>query len=544
MDTATIDENNAHVTKSYEVLAEKTGANLQQMIDKDKNTYNTIRNNDSNQLASITTNLKNNLTKMTNNVKTSVNAMVNKNKTGLNTARTTSQTQLAAMNTILRSRLTSMTNNVKTSVNAMVNKNAVGLNAARNTTKIQLKSITSATVKANQKMIAAWNTMKNGIVSAANQIKSESTSHFNSLSSTIGSFYRKLQNPSGFGAGPGTGKVSSIRGPNSNNGFRRIAKVMRQYAMPEYVTLGDIRRNPLISTRNIGSYIKSQNGKYSLSDLIRSGNVVDLPLGLADPKNKGAGWTSGVPKHVSKIKETSKNWSMKGPVILGQYPTSIGFKVREFMNGTPSIDFATFKQIAEDVFSQTRYDFYYDDQKHGSWLGALRDGALNCYHGALAIINMANAMGLSGSLVHGHWNKTGHFWANIAGHKMDVTGWQQQRNWTPAASHAGPAPKSWSFEDLFTELKKELSDNDSNEIVINPNNGEITINGECKVVHEFINLPENITAEEVARLINETSSNESWIKNLVKNTVFQKLDLTEKARIESKNRRARGMING
>ena len=483
------------VASSYDTLANMTGSSLQTMIDKDKNAYNLIRNNDATQLSAITTNLQNKMNTMSNKVKTSMDTMLNKNKTGLNNA--------------------------------------------RNTTQTQLNNITHATVKANQKMIDSWNTMKTGIVNAASKIKSDSTSHFDKLESTIGNFYRKLQNPGGFGAGP-NGRVSSVKRTGRANGFKRIAQVMKQYAMPQYLSLGEIQRNPFISTNNIGNYITpNKNNKYSLNDLIFSGNI-RIPIGLEDPQNKGAGWTDGVSKHVAKIKDTSKNWSMKGPKILGKYATSIGFKVNDFMNGTPKIDYGTFRQMAEDVFGQTQYEFYYDDQHHGNWLNAFKAGSMNCYHGALALINFANACGLPGSLVHGHWNKTGHFWANIAGRKMDVTGWQNQRNWTPSQSHAGPAPKtSWNLEDLFYELKQEL--NSDEKVVVNNNGGELILSGEVTILHDFLNLPENISVDEIARLINDAPGNESWIKKLVKNTVFQKWDLKEKARIDSKTRRARGV---
>ena len=85
-------------------------------------------------------------------------------------------------------------------------------------------------------------------------------------------------------------------------------------------------------------------------------------------------------------------------------------------------------------------------------MNAFQHGGMNCSDSSDALIAMAHACGLSASKVHGHWNKFGHFWATVNGHKMDTTGWMNQRNWTPAASHAGPAPKTWSLEDLFSEL--------------------------------------------------------------------------------------------
>ena len=492
-----VNDSNSEVINSFDNLATTTGTSLQSMVDKDKLAYDKIRTNDSNQLSAITSNLQ--------------------------------------------SKMNTMTSKVKSSMDTMINKNKTGLTSANNTTKNQLNSITTATVKANTKMIASWDTMKKGIVSAADKIKTDSTKHFSKLEKTIGSFYRKLQNPGGFGAGPGNGRVSTVKRVGGTNGFKKIANVMRQYSMPQYMNLGEIRRNPLISTANIGSYITpGKNNKFAVNDLIRSGNI-RIPLGLEDPTNTGAGsWTSGVSKHVKKIKDVSKDWRMKGPKIIGKYQTSTGFKVSDFINGTPKINYSTFKQMAEDVFSQCHYEFYYDSNKYGNWMTAFKHGGMNCSDSSDALIAMAHACGLSAHKVHGHWNQYGHFWANVAGHKMDTTGWMQRRNWTPAASHAGPAPKTWSLEDLFEELKDSqqevvVESNDySNGLVLD---GEVTV----KHLHEFINLPDTVSAKEVAKLINDSTNEDSWIKNLVQNNVFQKWDLKEKARIEGKTRRARGI---
>ena len=69
----------------------------------------------------------------------------------------------------------------------------------------------NSTTRTTQAMTRAWNTMKTSIIAAANKIKTDATAHFNKLSSTIGTFYRKLQNPSNWGAGGGTGTPSSVR---------------------------------------------------------------------------------------------------------------------------------------------------------------------------------------------------------------------------------------------------------------------------------------------------------------------------------------------
>lgn len=507
VDTSTLKESNSEIIGSFDNLAVTTGNALQTIVDKDKKAYEAIRNNDNTQLSAMTTNLQSKMSNMTNNVRTNMDAIVNKNKTGMNTV--------------------------------------------KNTTKTQLDSMVTKTKQANAKMINSWKIMQTGIVSAADRIKSDSTTHFNKLSSTIGSFYRKLQNPSGFGAGPGNGSISKGKPlrRNSSNGFKNITNAIRKAQLPQYLSLSQIKSNPLISSDNIGNYITTsgKNNKFSVPDLIRSGNI-KIPIGLEDLKNRGAGWTTGVSKHVQKIKDTSKNWGMKGPKIIGKYQTSHGFKVKEFLNGTPKIDFSTFKQMAEDVFSQCHYDFYYDSNKYGSWQNAFRIGLMNCSDSSDALIAMAHSMGLPASKVHGHWGKTGHFWANVAGHKMDTTGWMNQRNWTPAASHAGPAPRGLSFGEFIDAIK---SKNDSTLVVDNnSSDDDVEIKGKVTVehIHKFIDLPEGVSAAEVARLINEAPENQNWliklIKLLVKEKHFQDLDLKEKIKLNKKNARAGGIISG
>ena len=322
--------------------------------------------------------------------------------------------------------------------------------------------------------------------------------------------------------------------------MRAIANTIRKAQIPEYLSLNQIRNNPLINMSNIVSYITSnRNHKYNVGDLIRSGNI---PFGLQDPSNKGAGsWTSGVSANVSKIKNKANKWSIKSPKIIGKYATNAAFKVKDFLTGMPKISFDVFRGMMEDVFGQANYDFYFNSDKYGDWFTAFQAGYMNCNDSTEALIAMAHAMGLPASKVHGHWGNVGHFWANVAGHKMDTTGWMTQRTWTPSKSHAGPSPSGFGFKE-FIQIIKDLFDDDSDKPTPTGNgSNDISVSGEVTIVHEFINLPEGVTAEELARLINDVPESENWIKKLVKNTVFQKWDLKEKARIEAKNNRARGV---
>lgn len=492
MDSSMVSDTNSMVTSSYDELANTTGAALQSMVEKDRLAYEAIRMNDS--------------------------------------------TQLSAINTDVQQKMNMIGSKVNTSINTMVNKNQTGLASARNTTQTQLNNITNATVKANKNMISSWTTMKDGIVSAANKIKSDSTKHFDSLSSTIGTFYGKLKNPSRWGAGPGNGRVSGVtkKASSSTSGVGRINRAIKKMGT-KYLTLGQVKQNPLLDYPNFGDYIiRGDNNRYDLGQLVKYG-ALTIPIGIG-----AGGWEDTAPSHVSLIKNTSREWDMSSPNI-GRYSTSAAtFKVKEFENGAPQIAYDTFRQLAEEVFGQTQYEFYYDDDHHGNWLNAFNAASMNCKHGAEALIAMAGAMGLSGHMVHGHWNEFGHYWASIEGHKMDVTGWQNRRTWTPSAS-AGPAPKSasYSISDLFSELKTSI-ENQSREPV-NGEYDEIQLGGSVTIVHEFLNLPPNIDEEEVARIVNETSTDDSWIKKLVQNRRFQKWDLKEKARLNGRDARARGV---
>lgn len=496
IDTSQLNSANQDVINQYGNLANLTGNSLQSMVSQDKIAFDTIKANDATQMSNITSTVGNKMQQMTNNVKTNMNNIVAKNKQGFI--------------------------------------------SAKNNTTIQLNNMVSKTKTANSKMISSWKEMSNDVISFAGKIKTRSSQHFDQLGSKIGSFYHKLQNPGGFGAGPSSpsGKVSTVK-RSGTNGFKSITNALRKYQMPQTMTLSEIRTNPFISMDNIGGYIAGNNNRFNVADLFRAGNI-KVPIGFEDPSNKGAGWSDGVGKHIKKIKSVSDKWRMKGPKIIGKYATSIGFKVGDFENGTPKIDFGTFKQIAEDVFSQIQYDFYFDSTKYGSWMNAFQHGYMNCSDSSDALIALAHACGLSASKVHGHWGNVGHFWANIAGHKMDTTGWMNQRNWTPAASHAGPAPRSMNFGDFINELK---SDNEDKEIIIeNTNSNEtVTVDGKFTIVHDFINLPGGVSADEVANIVSKTTADENWIKKLVQNIRFQKYDLKEKAKLNAKQARARGI---
>ena len=378
-------------------------------------------------------------------------------------------------------------------------------NTIKTTTEKDLKSILNSTNDVTKQMINAWKTMKDSIVQAADNIKNESTNRFNSLWSTIKTFYHNIQHPGG--AGPSSG--GHIR--RAGTGFSSLGSALRT---------------------GLSSALKPAQNRYTSVDLSNMGiptNAISYLTGTstgatvkADDVMKflqrgGAGWDSAVKPNTKFIKDKSNAWSVAGPVILGKYATGLDiFKVKDFENGTPTISFETFKKMAEAVFSQCHYLFYMDSDMYGNWQTAARNGNMNCSDSTDFLIELANACGLGGSKIHGYWNNIGHFWANIAGHKMDTTGWMLHRTWTPAQSHSGPRP---GYEETYLE---------DNSFTVN-HDGTVTLRVECDFQG---NVPENLDEEEVAQLLLKLLNERKTLKALTSNSIFQELDNKYKERIK------------
>lgn len=438
--------------------------------------------------------------------------------------------------------MNAMLAHVTSSMNLILTRTRTSLASTTAVTQSNLQNMSSSTASITSEMVDAWETMKNKIVRAASDIKSDSTRHFDKLSSTIGSFYRKLQNPSSWGAGPGGSRGPRGAGRPSGKMSNITSKMAEKVKAPHFVSVQEVRQNPCFNSSCLEYLSPTQNGSnIKTTDLIRGG-CVDCVLGLEDLGN--AGWYDSVAPNVNHIKQKSRNWSMRGPVIAGKYQTGLSFKVSDFETGTPKIDFQSFKSMAESLFSQIPYAFYYDSEKYGTWQNAIMNGECNCSDGSDALIALAHTCGLSASKVHGHWGSVGHFWATVEGHKMDTTGWQKQRNWTPAQSHAGPSPtdpfdkQNGILERIATDLQTgEEFDIYSGETV----DSELTLNGEITVKHEFINLPDGMDEKEVARLISEATNDSDWLKSLIQNSKFQDLDKKVKRRLALKSNRAKGV---
>lgn len=396
--------------------------------------------------------------------------------------------------------LNTMINQLLTNI---INKNKSAWNSVKTTTQNQLKSMLNSTKSVTAQMIQAWEKMKTSIISAANQIKSQSEQRFNSLWNTIKRFYNRIRNPGGAGS-PGTG--GSRRGRTSN---RSIGSVVRRSVKPlthQQTTrrINPINLKPLLSSAEIEYMSKSGSKMIATNDILRYFNE----------KGKGAGWSDIVKPNVNWIRNKSNEWKVNGPKVFGKYSTGNDlFKVKEFENGTPTISYDTFRRMAENVFSQCHYEFYWDSERYGNWVAAAHNGGMNCSDSTDFLIALAHACGLPATKVHGHWNQFGHYWANVAGHKMDTTGWMKRRTWTPAQSHAGSPSK--------LELDSPTGTSDSIK-----HSGEITLN-----LNLNIDGGNNLDRDSITSIVRETLGNRDTLKMIARNKDFQEIDANMKIKM-------------
>lgn len=268
--------------------------------------------------------------------------------------------------------LSSMADTAKNSYKDMATNTTTEMSNVSLTNEQYLNSMADSTLSTTAQMTNAWNSMKNKIVNAANQIKSQSYGHFSSLHRSIASFYNQLATAH-FSAGLSAGAPTTR--------FRR-ARVGRTYG-------------------STGGRIKTAGGLSSMPQT-----------------------------HVNKIMNTAYPWKIADPWFLGiQIP--MGNKVGDFKNGATSkkVSYSNFEGILAKILTARgfnnpdTYEFYYNSRKSNQqvWDSV----GCNCYDGAEMILEIASMLGLSGGLVNGSWNGIGHTGAMIGGKLYDMTQFQK-----------------------------------------------------------------------------------------------------------------------
>lgn len=443
--------------------------------------------------------------------------------------------------------LNNMQMHMMLTLNAMLMYLRLGLNNAVNTNQNNLNQMLNSTKNVTSQMVSAWNVMKNSIVQAASQIQSQASDRFSKLETKIKDFYGKLQNPSRWG---GSGNTSASK-PSTNRRVGRpsggmnvlsnaIGKsIVKKDHLKSFTTTSTLRASDCIDFDAIRHV--SNGGNISMVDLIRGG-----VLQCIDPKMY-AGWSKTATPNLNRIKELSRPWDAKGPVIsFGsiQIPSGLAFKVRDFEDGTANYGgMDAFTKVAEAIFSRIGYDYYYDSAKTGDWLSAMATGSVNCWDGASALIALASVFGLSATMGKGHWGKDGHVWAIVNGRKFDTTGYSKGYGWTPSQSVGGSSNSSLSqqnsiLESILQSSENNNQNNNSNEL---NSKSELEVKGKLELIHKFENLPENINEKELAKIVNESFDNDEFIKKLVNSPLFQKLDSRVKDKIRKQNNRKKGV---
>ena len=454
------DDTNTMIGESYDALATMMMTTLQNMVLQDQLAYGQIQSNDLATFQNISTGLNLNLL--------------------------------------------SMSTNLRTQLTNMLNTHRMAMTSATNTTRQQLAQMLNETMKVTGEMRSAWAVMADSIISAAARIKNEATTYFNQLSITIGTFYKKLQNPSQWGGGPGSSTVHSNRrvGYDPSVGSRitrSVANAMRvENHAPSSITGSKAGKLPL--AKGYLEYLNlTPSSRVSVNDLIQSGAIKEEYLGLL---SGFSGWGDVAPANVNYIKSIARNWSMKGPQIptgAGTVDTGMAFKVSEFENGTPKISFDTFEKIARALFTTVPYpaQMYFTSDRYGSWQNALAHGEMNCWDGTNCLLALANTCGFSGYMARGTWNGIAHVFPIINGKKMDTTSMQNRGNWEGVA--AGNVQinlpkvigKSTPRRDTWNPFKGLFGGDDSGEEIVN----DVTHESTVEEINVNLNHNVNVTVD-------------------------------------------------
>lgn len=375
---------------------------------------------------------------------TSLNGMVLNDQLAYGQIQTNDIATFTAITNSLNLNLMLMSNNLRMQLNNMLATHRTAMVSATTTTKQQLDLMLNETMRVTSEMRSAWAVMADSIISAAARIRNEAAAYFDQLSSTIGTFYRKLQNPSQWAGGGSNGTPSTVRHTGRDPAVmhrltRGVANTIRRdNQLPYTITATKAQQNRIIDPLTLEYMNKTSSSRLNVLDLLQSGICPNCVAGS---------WDGVVDPNVTHIKNTAREWQMRGPAIhtgVGDIDTGLSFKVSDFESGTPHISWGSFVRIATAIASAIPYDYYYNSDKYGSWQNAIAHGAWNCYDGASAMVALANACGYSGYVNCGlNWGSDGHCCAVINGYTFDTTALKQRGGWTAGpCNYSHPAPSA------------------------------------------------------------------------------------------------------
>ncbi len=419
------------------------------------------------------------------NMQTTLNQIVTNNRAGYSRIQSNTSSTLTALLNDNRNKYNSIQKNMSSTLTNITNDNKSKYTSILNTTKSTLGTLQSETNQSMGEVKKSWNGMRTSLISAASQVRSQTTSEINRLSGNIGTFYRKIRNPILFLAGPMPYRyqnkpISSLPrgryagpGPGSSGSSSEIHKLDSAPAIP--------CQNPL--------------------DCYYAG------WDYSDP------WYRTIMQYVNNYRPTFGD--------LG----NMGLTVGSFKNSTFPImgNMQAFDAVARKLIGGTRYSFYFNSR--GSPYQMAQSGAFNCWDGAMIMLALANAFGLSGYMAHGYWGDIGHVWAVINGKTYDTTAYQGGYGWSSPKVHAGPAPSSFSTTTASGFNVSEL---------------EIHETLDLNLTLQFEDLPDSIDEESLKSWLMSVINDSELVRKLVKDRGFQEWLKIEMKKTEMKDKRVAG----
>jgi len=434
-------------SEEYGLMQTNVATAWQGMATTTQTGFQGIQTNMQSTLTQIVANNQAGYTQLKNNTASTVTAMVTSNKNSYNT----------------------MQKNMSNTLTAITNDNKSKYTSILNTTKTTLNTLQSKTNDSMGQVKTSWNGMRNSLISAASQVRSQTTNEINRLSGNIAVFYRKIQNPAMLLAGP----------------------VPSRY------------RNKPWWTHPVGG---------------RAGGFAGP--GISNKEIRRLDTSPGIPCDTWYDCHFAGSWDYSDPwiqeimsIVHGYRPSfydmgSLGLKVGDFENSTWPVtgNMQLFDALAAKIVGRSHYSFYYDSNGLSPYQNAM-NGAYNCWDGAMIMIALANALGLPAYMAHGYWGNIGHVWAVVNGQTRDTTAFQGGYGWSSPKVHAGPGPKTFSGYDTSSSSDKPL--------VVEE---RITVDYNWRFPD---GVPEGIDERELARLMKENADDPEFIRALVKNRGFQ-----------------------
>ena len=327
----------------------------------------------------------------------------------------------------------SMFSGLKTTIqghmSGVVTNVSTGFENAKSYATTKITAMRDSVSNVIHQMTDAWKRMKDSILDSAKLIYDGVKSKFDSVKTTLSDFFTKLQNPSQWGSG-----------------FQPYSRQPKPLTARKMFS-PTVRRSTGKHGAGVNPYAQSSNKKMGIKDLVNMIGVnedVSIAEFLSLFSGGFGGWDFHEPSK-KRIFDTGKTWKTAPPSIQGIGSVGDGYKVGRFWNGKPSFTFSEFEQVAQAIFSQIPYKFYYDSEWKGSWVNALLSGAVNCSDGADALIALARVFGFDGYKQHTNLaNGVGHFFAVINGKSMDTTHFQNSGSWSPLGG-AGIPTRSSSY---------------------------------------------------------------------------------------------------